>query len=271
MSRKFVLALTTTLCAAALVGVASAQAPATAPQSAPLAAPGPQSEGGQGMGRGMGRGMSHGMSHGGMHMQMRREGRGYGRNMSEQDRAAFFAARLAAVRAGLLLGPDQDKLWPPLETAVRDAARQRQDWRDRVQKEGRPASPIDSMRRKAELSSARGEALKSIADAAAPLYASLSDDQKRRLNMFAHGRTAAMMGLGSESGQRGGKAGERGRGEGGYGGGRRPHDHHDGERAPRWRQGSMQPDDAGAAYGRGGRPMSDGFDRGAGLEDWRRL
>ena len=252
MSRKFVLALTTSLCAAALVGVASAQAPATAPQSAPLAAPGPQSEGG--------RGMSHGMSHGGMHM--RRESRGYGRNMSEQDRAAFFAARLAAVRAGLLLGPDQDKLWPPLETAVRDAARQRQDWRDRVQKEGRPASPIDSMRRKAELSSARGEALKSIADAAAPLYASLSDDQKRRLNMFAHGRTAAMMGLGSESGQRGGKAGERGRGEGGYGGGRRPHDYHDGERAPRWRQGSMQPDDAGAGYGRGGRPMSDGFDRG---------
>jgi hypothetical protein len=37
-----------------------------------------------------------------MHMHMRRESRGYGRNMSEQDRAAFFAARLAAVRAGLL-------------------------------------------------------------------------------------------------------------------------------------------------------------------------
>ena len=273
MRRKFVLALTTSLCAAALVGVASAQAPATqsAPQSGaqsgPTAAterpaPTPQSEGGPGMGYGRGHGMGHGgRQHGGMHM--RGEGRGYGRNLSEQDRTAFFAAHLAAVRAGLLLTPDQDKLWPPLETAVRDAARQRQEWRDRLQKEGDLASPIDAMRRRAEMSSARGETLKRIADAAAPLYGSLSDDQKRRLGMLAHGRMGAMMGLVSQT-ERGGR---RGGGEHGYGGGRRPHDHHDGERGPRWRQGGMQQD----GYGRGGRPLSDGFDRGAGLEDWRRL
>lgn len=275
MRRKFVLALTTSLCAAALVGAASAQAPApqSAPQSGPSAAterpaPAPQSEGGPGMGHGRGDGTEHGMGrhmgrhmeHGGMHM--RGEGRRHGRNLSEQDRTAFFGAHLAAVRAGLLLTPDQDKLWPPLETAVRDAARQRQEWRDRLQKEGNLASPIDSMRRRAEMSSARGQTLKGIADAAAPLYASLSDDQKRRLGMLAHGRMGAMMGLAAEPDQRGG-------GEHGYGGGRRPHNHHDGERGPRWRQGGAE--HGGAGYGRGGRPASDGFDRGAGLEDWRRL
>ena len=266
MSRKFVLALTTSLCAAALVGVASAQAPA--PQSAPSAtespAPGPQGERGPG---GYGRG--HGKHDGGRHhggMQHHGEGRRHGGNLSEQDRTAFFAAHLAAVRAGLLLTPDQDKLWPPLETEVRDAARQRQEWRDRLQKEGNPASPIDAMRRRAEMSSARGETLKRIADAAAPLYGSLSDDQKRRLGMLAHGRMGAMMGLVSQT-ERGGR---RGGGEHGYGGGRRPHDHHDGERGPRWRHGSAEQGGV-SGYGRGGRPLSDGFDRGAGLEDWRRL
>jgi hypothetical protein len=38
--------------------------------------------------------------------------------LSPEDRAAFTDARIAAVHAGLKLNPDQEKLWPPVETAV---------------------------------------------------------------------------------------------------------------------------------------------------------
>ncbi|MDB5651016.1 MAG: hypothetical protein JWL62_2536, partial [Hyphomicrobiales bacterium] len=37
---------------------------------------------------------------------------------SPEDRAAFFEARLAAIHAGLRLTADQEKLWPPVESAV---------------------------------------------------------------------------------------------------------------------------------------------------------
>src|ERR1700732_5272177 len=47
--------------------------------------------------------------------------------LSPEDRAAFADARIAAVHAGLKLSPDQEKLWPPVETAVRDFAKLRID------------------------------------------------------------------------------------------------------------------------------------------------
>src|SRR3979490_73369 len=47
--------------------------------------------------------------------------------MGPEDRAAFPDARIAAVKAGLKLTPDQEKLWPPVETAVRDFAKLRID------------------------------------------------------------------------------------------------------------------------------------------------
>src|ERR1700760_439537 len=47
--------------------------------------------------------------------------------LSPEDRAAFTDARIAAVHAGLKLTPDQEKLWPPVEAAVRDFAKLRMD------------------------------------------------------------------------------------------------------------------------------------------------
>src|ERR1700687_5521928 len=47
--------------------------------------------------------------------------------MSPEDRAALTDARIAAVKAGLKLTPDQEKLWPPVEAAVRDLAKLRID------------------------------------------------------------------------------------------------------------------------------------------------
>src|ERR1700753_1375663 len=42
-----------------------------------------------------------------------------------EDRAAFLDARIAALKAGLVLNAEQEKNWPPLETAMRDLAKQR--------------------------------------------------------------------------------------------------------------------------------------------------
>ncbi|KTT15071.1 hypothetical protein SB14R_23945, partial [Pseudomonas oryzihabitans] len=47
--------------------------------------------------------------------------------MSQEDRAAFLDARIAAVHAGLKLTADQEKLWPPVEAAVRGFAKMRLD------------------------------------------------------------------------------------------------------------------------------------------------
>src|SRR6201994_3474820 len=48
-------------------------------------------------------------------------------HMSAEDRAAMADAKIAAVHAGLKLTADQEKLWPPVEAAVRDLVKIRLD------------------------------------------------------------------------------------------------------------------------------------------------
>src|SRR5277367_833024 len=54
---------------------------------------------------------------------------------SPEDRAAFLDARIAALKAGLVLNAEQEKNWAPLESAMRDLAKQRAErfaaWRER--------------------------------------------------------------------------------------------------------------------------------------------
>ncbi len=117
------------------------------------------------------------------------------------DRAAFLDARIAALHAGLKLTPEQEKLWPVVETAVRAAAKDGMDRYQKFKDAPTPASLIDQLRRRGENAVARGQNLEAIADAAAPLYATLSEDQKHRLPVLMHGlmphffhRHFAMMG-----------------------------------------------------------------------------
>jgi zinc resistance-associated protein len=112
---------------------------------------------------------------------------GFMGRMSAQDRAAFFDAHIAAVKAGLELTPDQDKLWGPVEEAVRDAVKNMIAQRQQTAQAGRPADPIARLRLQGDAATARGDALHKLADAAQPLWASLSDDQKRRLPVLMHG------------------------------------------------------------------------------------
>lgn len=105
------------------------------------------------------------------------------------DNDAFFEARVAALHAGLTLNPDQDKLWPALETAIRDLnVLNRGSRGPEVGSESSPmgapqadAQPFDALKRTAEDFETRGRILASLADAGAPLYATLSTEQKGRL------------------------------------------------------------------------------------------
>ena len=116
------------------------------------------------------------------------------------DREAMLDARLAGLKAGLQLTPDQEKLWGPFEAAVRDFAQMHmtrmQGMMERAEKmgededgagkEGPSMSPIDRLDRIATRLTTAGTALKGIADAAKPLYASLDDQQKRRFGFLSH-------------------------------------------------------------------------------------
>ncbi len=111
------------------------------------------------------------------------------------DREAMLDARLAGLKAGLKLTPDQEKLWGPFEAAVRDFAQSHMARMERMMgrlekdadedEAGPPPSPIDRLDRMATRLSDVGAALKKIADAGKPLYASLDDQQKRMFGFLS--------------------------------------------------------------------------------------
>jgi LTXXQ motif family protein len=108
--------------------------------------------------------------------------------MNPEDRAAFADARIAAVHAGLKLTPDQEKLWPPVEAAVREYAKLRID-RANARMSARDSDaprpdPVTRLRERADNMAASAAAMKKVADAADPLYKTLDDAQKRRLTLL---------------------------------------------------------------------------------------
>jgi hypothetical protein len=116
-------------------------------------------------------------------------------HMSPEDRAAMADARIAAVHAGLKLTADQEKLWPPVESAVRDLVKIRIDRAKareaaEAKDDDQQPDPVTRLRDRADRMAATAAALKKIADAADPLYKTLDDGQKRRLAMltFHHHR-----------------------------------------------------------------------------------
>ena len=121
--------------------------------------------------------------------------------MSPEDRAAFADARIAAVHAGLKLTADQEKLWPPVESAVRDLVKIRID-RANARMTADPSQdqqqddPVARLRERADTMAATAAAMKKIADAADPLYKSLDDAQKRRLALLTHHRQGRFEGEG---------------------------------------------------------------------------
>jgi hypothetical protein len=112
--------------------------------------------------------------------------------LTPEDRQAFSDARIAAVHAGLKLTPDQEKLWPSVEAAVRDLAKLRIDRANaRMGARDEPRDrqlddPVSRLRERADDMAASAAAMKKMADAADPLYKTLDDGQKRRLALLTH-------------------------------------------------------------------------------------
>jgi zinc resistance-associated protein len=103
---------------------------------------------------------------------------------SAEDISAFTDARVAALKAGLKLTPEQEKNWPAFEQAYRDLAKARADqvraFREQRQSNQSGTDYLTRLQRRADALIARGNALKSFGAAAAPLYQSLDEAQKHR-------------------------------------------------------------------------------------------
>jgi zinc resistance-associated protein len=103
---------------------------------------------------------------------------------SAEDLRAFGEARLAALKAGLMLTPEQVRSWPAFEQAARDLSKQRIDRRIAMRSAPPSDDPVERLRSRATAMSETGAALKKLADATEPLYKSLDENQKRRFAML---------------------------------------------------------------------------------------
>lgn len=103
---------------------------------------------------------------------------------SADDARAILNARLAALKAVIDLTPEQEKLWPPLETAIRDIVKDAAQRRAQRSQQQPPATFLDVLSRVADAEETRGKDLRRFVDAAKPFVASLSDAQKRRVPAF---------------------------------------------------------------------------------------
>jgi zinc resistance-associated protein len=108
---------------------------------------------------------------------------------STEDRRALGEARLAALKAGLALTPEQEGYWPAFEAAARDLAKLRADHMAARRTAPQAGDPAERMRQRATALSETGAALMKLADATDSLYKSLDESQKRRFAFLS--RTVA--------------------------------------------------------------------------------
>lgn len=100
---------------------------------------------------------------------------------------SFADARIAAIQAGLRLTPEQQKLWPPLEQALRAEASDRIGRMERM-REAREARRggdrpdfMERVDRRAAMSAERAQRAAALQSALKPLWATLDERQKRVL------------------------------------------------------------------------------------------
>jgi len=107
---------------------------------------------------------------------------------TESDLKALTDLRVALVRGVLQLSPDQAKLWPAVEEAIRSRATMRTGRLAKLiamRDQERALDPIEIMRIRADGLTQRGDALKNLAAAWQPLYQTLDQQQKQRLGDLA--------------------------------------------------------------------------------------
>ena len=118
-------------------------------------------------------------------------------HLNEADVAAVTDARVNVIKSTLQLTPDQEKLWSPVEDAIRARARDRQTRLANLQKEAdelrgksrveilRDRNPIEFLNKRADALEQKATDLKKLAEAWQPLYQTLTPDQRRRMGFLA--------------------------------------------------------------------------------------
>ena len=122
---------------------------------------------------------------------------GAAERLSQADVNSLTDLRITLIKSALQLTPDQEKLWPPIEDAIRGRAQDREQRldatvglaesrRDRgIVESMRNRNPIDFMHRRADNLTQRAEDLNKLADAWQPLYRTLTPEQKKRMGALA--------------------------------------------------------------------------------------
>jgi len=117
--------------------------------------------------------------------------------LSPVDQNSLTDMRVDLVKAALQLTPEQEKLWPPVESAIRAGAEDRKarvaKVRETVGKrvdEGRIEAlrnrdPIAFLQRRSEALAQRSADLDKLAEAWQPLYKTLSPEQRQRMAAIA--------------------------------------------------------------------------------------
>ncbi|PXW57309.1 LTXXQ motif family protein [Chelatococcus asaccharovorans] len=103
---------------------------------------------------------------------------------SAADAQAVLEARLLALKTVMTLSPEQQKLWPPVEAAIRAAAKLSAERRVERAKAPPPADFVDILDRIADAEAMRAKDLKMVTHALKPLVAALTPEQQRRIPAF---------------------------------------------------------------------------------------
>jgi len=117
--------------------------------------------------------------------------------VSAEDQKTLTDLRIDLVKAALQLTPAQEKLWPPVESAIRARAEDRKARIAKIQETvGRRADesraevmrnrdPIAFLQRRSEALAQRSADLDKLAEAWQPLYKTLSPEQRQRMGALA--------------------------------------------------------------------------------------
>jgi hypothetical protein len=117
--------------------------------------------------------------------------------LNAADRNNLTDMRIDLVKAALQLTPEQEKLWPPVESAIRARAEDRKARVAKIQEtvgrrvdEGRVEAlrnrdPIAFLQRRSEALAQRSADLDKLAEAWQPLYKTLSPEQRQRMAALA--------------------------------------------------------------------------------------
>jgi zinc resistance-associated protein len=189
----------TTLAAASVLALAGAAA--VAQTATPTPQPQGQAQGQQDQGPGQGQGQGD---------NARRRG------FNRADFEALTDARIAGIQAGLRLNADQQKLWNPVEQAMRGMAAERTQrfeefrrGREAGQQEPQRPDLAQRLEQQAQRQTESAQRLTTLANTVKPFWASLDDNQKRLLPVLMRqggdgGRSGGMMGRMRDHGGRGG-------------------------------------------------------------------